>query len=148
MESGTIAEQPGSARSSQIDPMSRGPSLDLEEISSGHHLAENHAAQELLYRLNHARQTVDFVQRQAARFSKLQQGEMDIWTALEHLSSLREYEAALIGDEECDPDMPLVEHALQTAELCRQAFPEDDWMALVGLIHGLGKLLAHPKYVA
>lgn len=128
--------------------MNRGPSLDLDVLeASGHHLAENHAAQELLYRLNHARQTVDFVQRQAVRFSSLQHGEMDVWEALEMLNSLREYEAALLGDEGCDPEMPLMEHALQTAELCRREFPDEDWMALVGLIHGLGKLLAHQRCV-
>jgi inositol oxygenase len=129
--------------------MNRGPSLDLDVLeASGHHLAENHAAQELLYRLNHARQTVDFVQRQAVRFSSLQHGEMDVWEALEMLNSLREYEAALLGDEGCDPEMPLMEHALQTAELCRREFPDEDWMALVGLIHGLGKLLAHQRFGA
>jgi inositol oxygenase len=129
--------------------MNRGPSLDLDVLeASGHHLAENHAAQELLYRLNHARQTVDFVQRQAVRFSSLQHGEMDVWEALEMLNTLREYEAALLGDEGCDPEMPLMEHALQTAELCRREFPDEDWMALVGLIHGLGKLLAHQRFGA
>jgi len=126
---------------------SRGPSLDLDAIDPSHHLAENHAAQELLYRLNHARQTVDFVQRQAKKFSALQFGEMGLWEALDMLNELREYEAALLGDETCDPDMSLLDHALQTAELCRREFPDDDWMALVGLIHGLGKLLSHPKYV-
>jgi len=34
--------------------------------------------------------------------------------------------------------------AVQSAELCRLNFPDKDWMHLVGLIHGLGKLLAHP----
>lgn len=42
-----------------------------------------------------------------------------------------------------DPDMSLKEHALQTAELCRAAHPDKDWLHLVGLMHGLGKLLAH-----
>lgn len=35
---------------------------------------------------------------------------------------------------------------LQVAELCRLAFPDRDWLHLVGLIHGLGKLLAHPRF--
>ena len=42
-----------------------------------------------------------------------------------------------------DPDLPLKDHAFQTAELCRLAHPDHDWLHLVGLIHGLGKLLAH-----
>jgi len=33
---------------------------------------------------------------------------------------------------------------VQSAELCRLNFPDKDWMHLAGLIHGLGKLLAHP----
>jgi inositol oxygenase len=125
----------------------RGASLDLDKIlQDDHHLAENHAAQELLYRLNHARQTFDFVQKQVSKFSKLSLGEMDVWGALDRLGGLREYEAALVGEEGCDPDMQLYDHALQCAELCRRAFPDDDWMALVGLCHGLGKLLAHPTF--
>jgi inositol oxygenase len=47
-----------------------------------------------------------------------------------------------------DPDFPLLEHALQTAELCRLAFPDKPYMALVGLVHGLGKLLAHERWGA
>lgn len=35
---------------------------------------------------------------------------------------------------------------LQVAELCRLSFPDKPWMALVGLLHGLGKLLAHPMW--
>jgi inositol oxygenase len=34
----------------------------------------------------------------------------------------------------------------QVAELCRLSFPDKPWMALVGLLHGLGKLLAHPLW--
>ena len=47
---------------------------------------------------------------------------------------------------ELDSDMPLMEHAFQTAEACRLAHPEADWLHLVGLLHGLGKLLAHPRF--
>jgi len=36
----------------------------------------------------------------------------------------------------------------QVAELCRLAFPDKEWLPLVGLIHGLGKLLAHPSFGA
>lgn len=45
------------------------------------------------------------------------------------------------------PEMPLLEHALQSAELCYLLhYPEYDFMPLLGLIAGLGKLLAHPRY--
>jgi len=35
---------------------------------------------------------------------------------------------------------------LQVAELCRLTFPDKPWLHLVGLIHGLGKLLAHETF--
>lgn len=44
--------------------------------------------------------------------------------------------------------MSLFDHAIQTAELCRLAHPQQDWLHLVGLIHGLGKLMALPRYAA
>ena len=126
---------------------SRGPSLDLDlMIQQGHHLVEQQAAQELLSRLNHARQTFDFVTKQVRSNQTLSRCQMDVWSALDLLNELREYEAALLGDENTDPSMSLADHAFQCAALCRQAFPEDDWMALVGLIHGLGKLQGHERF--
>ncbi|KAL4458795.1 hypothetical protein ABPG75_013660 [Micractinium tetrahymenae] len=120
------------------------------------HLSEGHAAEELFYRLNHARQTVDFVKRQATAFSQLNKAAMGVWEALELLNTLREYESALLGPgddgvllgaapEPPAPDMPLLEHALQCAEACRAAFPDEEHMHLAGLLAPLGKLLAHAK---
>ncbi|KAF5842447.1 hypothetical protein DUNSADRAFT_7056 [Dunaliella salina] len=82
----------------------------------------------------------------ASMFASLNHTRMSIWEALSQFSGLREYEAALFDPAGAllDPDMPLMQHALQSAELCRLNFPDKDWMHLVGLIHGLGKLLAHP----
>lgn len=129
----------GGFRRSGSFTSSRRASVDLGAAQ----FEESHAAQELFYRLNHARQTVDFVKRQAAAFSQLNRASMGVWEALDRCNQLREYEAALLGDELVDSDMSLMEHALQTAELCRLAFPQYEWAGLVGLIHGLGKLLAH-----
>lgn len=126
------------------------------------HLSHGHAAEELFYRLNHARQTLDFVKRQAGLFGALDKCTMGIWEALELMNELREYEAALlsksstatVGDRDLkdgshlDPDMSLLDHALQTAEACRLAFPKCDWIGLVGLLHSLGKLLAHAQFGA
>lgn len=123
------------------------------------HLSEGHAAEELFYRLNHARQTVDFVKRQATGFSQLNKASMGVWEALELLNTLREYETALLGGGDAElastsadmaptPDMPLLEHALQCAEACREAFPDEDYMHLAGLLTPLGKLLAHAKFGA
>lgn len=82
---------------------------------------------------------------QAARYARLDRAEMGIWEALELLGGLREYETALMEEEGTDADMPLPEHAAMTAEACRAAFPDLDWLHLVGLIHSLGKLLAHKR---
>ena len=142
-------------RGSSVD-MPRGTSIDLDgrrnSCDLGHvapssgHLGQGSAAVELFYRLNHARQTVDYVKRQAAQFAPLNCATMDVWEALDLLNTLREYESALLGSGVCDPDMPLLDHAFQTAEACRLAFPEHEWMPIVGLIHGLGKLLAHGSF--
>jgi inositol oxygenase len=131
-----------------IDLDSRRNSCDLGHVApSSGHLGQGSAAVELFYRLNHARQTVDYVKRQAAQFAPLNRASMDVWEALDLLNTLREYESALLGNTSlCDPDMPLLDHAFQTAEACRIAFPQHEWMPIVGLIHGLGKLLAHGSF--
>ena len=84
---------------------------------------------------------------QATACSALSKATMGVWEALELLNTLREYECALLGEGEAatTPDMPLLEHALQCAEACRAAFPDEDYMHLAGLLAPLGKLLAHAK---
>ena len=128
-------------------------SCDLGHVApSTGHLGQGPAAVELFYRLNHARQTVEYVKRQAGIFSSLSRATMDVWEALALLGSLREYEAVLLDGtgfgSNSDNDMSLIEHAFQSAEACRIAFPQYEWAGLVGLIHGLGKLLAHVKFGA
>ncbi len=48
-------------------------------------------------------------------FASLSHMRMSIWEALSHFSGLREYEAALFDPAGAvlDPDMPLMQHALQ-----------------------------------
>lgn len=58
---------------------------------------------------------------QAAVYVPLNRAKLDVWEALGALDSLREYETALLGDDDCDPSLGLKEHALQTAEACRWA---------------------------
>lgn len=86
---------------------------------------------------------------QAMLLSSTHRAHMTVWEALDKLDELREYEAALrsaAGAPHLDPGMSLKEHALQTAELCRLAHPDLEWLPLIGLMHGLGKLLAHPLF--
>ncbi len=78
-------------------------------------------------------------------YAKLEKREMGIWEAMAMLGTLREFETALLQEEGTDADLPLPQHAMQTAENCRAAFPDLDWLHLVGLIHSLGKVLAHKQ---
>jgi len=50
--------------------------------------------------------------------------------------------------DESDPDisLPQIVHALQTAEGLRYAYPEFEWMPLVGLLHDLGKVISLPEF--
>eukprot|EP00798_Chlamydomonas_sp_ICE-L_P014293 gene14293-20270_t len=128
----------GSMTESQIE--------DARRRRGSYHLNTSQAAVELFLRLNHARQTLDFVKRQASSFAMLDKSHLSIWDALDQLNQLREYEAAMGQNSMLEPELPLRDHAFQTAELCRLAYPDTDWMHLVGLIHGLGKLLAHRNF--
>jgi inositol oxygenase len=113
-------------------------------------MSDGQAAVQLFHRLNHARQTVDFVRRQRAAFTRLNKARMTVFEALAALDTLREYETALLGQEGAAAarEMGLAEHAFQTAEACRLAHPDAEWLQLAGLLHGLGKLLAHPTFGA
>nr|UAD82037.1 myo-inositol oxygenase [Trebouxia lynnae] len=114
---------------------------------AGSELSEQQASTEMTFRLNHARQTVEFVQRQAASFGQLNKAKLGIWEALQHLDSLDE-QRSIVATAAEEPHMSLFDHAIQTAELCRLAHPQQDWLHLVGLIHGLGKLMALPSFGA
>lgn len=180
-----------------------GEGQPLTRKRSSYHLTNSQAAVELFLRLNHARQTLEFVKRQTTAFAALDKAELSMWEALHLLDELREYEtplmsgaaeeagaaataptpcpagrlagpaaaapsappaacgsgapqaapslAAAAGPEAPAPaaaSMSLLEHALETAELCRAHHPDKDWLALVGLVHDLGKLLAHRRFGA
>lgn len=86
------------------------------------------AALELFVRLNRARQTLDFAKRQSTLFAELNRSEMDVWSGLEMLNGLREYEASIMAgvsppDEPLDPDLPLRDHAFQVS--CRRSQAAD-----------------------
>jgi len=91
------------------------------------------------YFLNHKNQTFEFVQQQKEKFCKLQGKEMSCWDAVLLLNEL-------VDDSDPDTEQAQIVHLLQTAESIRKAYPgpEYDWFHLVGFIHDLGKVLAHP----
>ncbi|MCA9199975.1 MAG: inositol oxygenase [Planctomycetales bacterium] len=85
------------------------------------------------YRLNHIRQTVDFVRSKHAEYLPPNKREMSLWEATEVLDTL-------VDDSDPDTNVPQIEHALQTAESIReQGHPR--WFILTGFIHDMGKML-------
>ncbi|KXZ45324.1 hypothetical protein GPECTOR_56g421 [Gonium pectorale] len=154
--SGSLGTAPGESdgnagvgKQEGTDGEGEGAAALLGRRRSSYHLTNGHAAVELFLRLNHARQTMDFVKRQTQLFAGLDKVHMGVWEALSLLDELREYEAVLMADGVDAQDvseLSLRDHAFQTAELCRLHHPELDWLHLVGLIHGLGKLLAHKRF--
>lgn len=72
---------------------------------------------------------------------------------MQQLDSLREYESALlsssVGNDSNISSQPLslADHARQTAEACRLRYPDQQWLELAGLLHPLGKILAHRRQV-
>lgn len=85
------------------------------------------------YRVNHRRQTYDFVQRKRAQFLGLERREMSVNQALAYLDTL-------VDDSDPDIELDQLQHALQTAEAIR-ADGHADWFVLAGLVHDLGKIL-------
>lgn len=85
------------------------------------------------YRVNHARQTLDFVLEKKRQYLPLRTRRMGIWEAMEFLNTL-------VDDSDPDTDFTQIEHLMQTAEAIRQdGHPR--WLILTGLIHDLGKVL-------
>jgi len=91
------------------------------------------------YLLNHTNQTFDFVMEKKKQVLGLTRAKMTIWEAAELLDKLV---------DESDPDTGFgqIDHLLQTAEALREAYPQEDWLHLVGFIHDLGKVLAFPEF--
>jgi inositol oxygenase len=86
-----------------------------------------------LYRLNHCRQTLDFVRGKKQEYLSLDRKVMGVWETLELLESL-------IDDSDPDTELSQVAHALQTAEAIRAA-GHPRWFIVTGFIHDFGKIL-------
>jgi inositol oxygenase len=82
---------------------------------------------------------VESVKSKQNRFLKFNTFKCTVWDMFEKLSEI-------IDDSDPDFRSKQTIHAFQTAESLRKRFPEEsyDWFWLVGLIHDLGKILAHP----
>jgi len=80
------------------------------------------------YKNMHTYQCVDFVRKQYDRWLKFDHGRFTMYEALEKLN-------AVVDESDPDVDVPNIYHAFQTAEGIRKAYPDQDWLHLVGLIH-------------
>jgi inositol oxygenase len=85
------------------------------------------------YRLNHERQTLDFVRARKAQYVPRTQRVMGIWEAMEFLDTL-------VDDSDPDTELSQIEHLMQTSEAIR-ADGQPPWFVLTGMIHDLGKVL-------
>ena len=85
------------------------------------------------YRLNHARQTLDFVQAKEREYLPLRKEQKTIWQAAEFLNTL-------VDDSDPDTDLTQIDHLLQTSEAIRKD-GHPHWFVLTGFIHDLGKVL-------
>jgi inositol oxygenase len=90
------------------------------------------------YAENHINQTVEFVRKTKAECMPSEKYKFDIFEVLALLDEI-------VDNSDPDNRRPQIFHALQTAEACREMFPERDWFHLIGFIHDLGKVLSHKK---
>jgi len=91
------------------------------------------------YLQNHMNQTFEFVQSMRKEYSSFNKARMTVWDALKCLDQI-------VDDSDPDTDNTQIRHAFQTAEALREAFPDIEWIPLVGLIHDLGKVLVLPQF--
>jgi inositol oxygenase len=85
------------------------------------------------YRLNHAHQTVGFVEEKKKQYLAFGKGQKSIWEAAEFLNRL-------VDDSDPDTDVSQIEHLMQTSEAIRKdGHPR--WFVLTGFLHDLGKVL-------
>lgn len=70
------------------------------------------------------------VKKMREEYGKLERMEMSIWECCELLNEV-------VDESDPDLDEPQIEHLLQTAEAIRRDYPDEDWLHLTGLIHGI-----------
>lgn len=91
---------------------------------------------ERTYREQHTHQTVEYVRMMRSIYLKFNRTEKSVWDMGMYLESVTD-------DSDPDTDLSQLEHAIQTGEAARKAFPgeEFDWLHCVAFIHDFGKVL-------
>jgi len=100
---------------------------------------ENSDRQELVertYREQHTNQTVEYVKKQREIYLKFGRTKLTVWEMGMYLENV-------VDESDPDTDLSQLEHAIQTGEAARKAFPgeEFDWLHCVAFIHDFGKVL-------
>jgi len=92
---------------------------------------------ENFYKEQHTRQDYKFVMGMRERHLKFDKCVKTVWEMAEYLDKV-------VDDSDPDTDLTQLQHAVQTAEACRKAYPGDefDWFHVAAFIHDLGKILA------
>lgn len=70
------------------------------------------------------------VKKMREEYSKLDKAVMSIWECCELLNEV-------VDDSDPDLDEPQIQHLLQSAEAIRKDYPDEDWLHLTALIHGI-----------
>jgi len=113
---------------------------DTNAFGDGFRNYEDSSRQDIVektYNTMHAKQTVEFVKQQRAKWLKFDKGEFTVMEMIEVLDNL-------VDESDPDNDLPNSIHDFQTAERIRAQWPDHDWFHLVGLLHDIGKVLALP----
>ncbi|RWW25042.1 hypothetical protein GW17_00010638 [Ensete ventricosum] len=74
--------------------------------------------------------SVFLAKKKKEEYGKLQKAEMSIWDCIELLNGI-------VDESDPDLDEPQIEHLLQSAEAVRRDYPDQDWLHLTALIHGI-----------
>jgi inositol oxygenase len=91
-----------------------------------------------LYYTKNSKQTFEYAKSMLEKYGRFIGKK---WTMLEALA----YTDTIVDDSDPDTDASQLQHAMQTAEACRKAFPNQEWMHLMGLIHDVGKILVEKE---
>lgn len=80
------------------------------------------------------------VKRMREEYKKLNRGEMSIWECCELLNEV-------VDESDPDLDEPQIQHLLQSAEAIRKDYPNEDWLHLTALIHGMVWYTTHTPFI-
>jgi len=111
--------------------------IDPEKKKEEFRNYEDSARQERVqnfYREQHKNMGLEYAKMMRKRHLKFDKCVKTVWEMAEYLEQVTD-------DSDPDTDLSQLMHAVQTAEACRKAYPDKDWMHVAAFIHDLGKIL-------